>query len=219
MNETLQEELLAGELSPKELLIATRNPGKLEEVRGLLSDLPINLRSLRDFPQTTEVEETGATFAENAAIKATAYASQTCMFSLADDSGLSVEALGGAPGIYSARYAGDKATDAERVELLLSELAKVEDRERRAHFTCAVAVAAPSGRILNLYEGTCEGRIAGAPRGTGGFGYDPVFIPLGYGQTFGELSSEIKDSISHRARALAGTRRFLLKLFGLVDRS
>jgi XTP/dITP diphosphohydrolase len=200
-------------------LIATRNPGKLLEVRGLLFRLPIRLRSLRDFPQTGEVEETGATFAENAEIKAAAYARQTGMFALADDSGLAVAALGGAPGVYSARYAGERATDAERVELLLAEIARTGDRDRRAHFSCAVAIAEPSGRILSLATGTCEGRIADAPRGDRGFGYDPVFIPDGFDRTFGELPSEIKDAISHRARALSGARDFLLKLFGPVDRS
>lgn len=199
---------------PKELLIATRNPGKLNEVRQLLFDFPFRLRSLTDFPQTTEVEETGATFSENASIKATAYAMQTRMWALADDSGLEVDALSGAPGVYSARYAGENASDAERVELLLSELARTGDSVRRARFVCAIAIADPTGRIEHLSEGRCEGRIAQAPRGQKGFGYDPVFIPEGYEQTFGELSSEIKGIISHRARALADMRAFLLKLSG-----
>lgn len=198
---------------PDELVIATRNPGKLLEVRELISDLPVTLKSLLDFPLTTEVEETGATFAENAALKASAYALQTGGWTLSDDSGLEVDALGGAPGIFSARYGGERATDAERVTLLLSELARTGDRERRARFVCAVALADASGRIINLSTGRCEGRIAHHPRGHHGFGYDPVFIPEGYEQTFGQLSSQIKQAFSHRARALEGTRAFLLKLF------
>jgi XTP/dITP diphosphohydrolase len=199
---------------PEELLIATRNRGKLNEFRQLLADLPVVLRSLSDFPQTTEVEETGSTFAENASIKALAYAAQTGMWALADDSGLAVDALGGAPGVYSARYAGDEASDRERMELLLSELARTGDDNRRARFVCAVAIAVPAGSIEHLSEGRCEGRIAQAPRGTGGFGYDPLFIPEGFEETFGELSSEIKGRISHRARALGDVRAFLLELSG-----
>jgi XTP/dITP diphosphohydrolase len=200
------------EMLPKELLIATRNPGKLSEFRPMLSDLPLSLRSLPDFPQVTEVEETGATFAENASIKAAAYAVQTGMWALADDSGLVVDALGGAPGVYSARYAGEHASDQERQALLLSELARTNDSLRRARFICAIAIATPAGSIKHLSEGRCEGRIAEAPRGTGGFGYDPLFIPEGYGETFGELSAEIKGNISHRARALADVRAYLLEL-------
>jgi XTP/dITP diphosphohydrolase len=197
---------------PEELVLATRNSGKLAEVRELLADLPIALRSLADFPQSTEVSETGSTFAENGAIKASAYALQIGSWTLSDDSGLEVDALGGAPGILSARYAGEGASDADRIELLLKELARTGDEERRARFVCAVALADPPGNIINLSTGICEGRIAHAPRGANGFGYDPVFIPDGYEQTFGELTSEIKRLISHRARALANTRAFLLKL-------
>lgn len=198
---------------PENLLIATRNPGKLAEVQELLSDLPVMLISLADFPQAAEVAETGATFAENAAIKASAYALHTGAWTLSDDSGLEVDGLGGAPGILSARYAGEGARDAERVALLLSELARTPDPQRSARFVCAIAIADPRGSIINLSTGVCEGRIAHAPRGKHGFGYDPVFIPHGYEQTFGELNSEIKQLISHRARALANTRAFLLKLF------
>jgi XTP/dITP diphosphohydrolase len=202
------------ETLPTELLIATRNRGKLTEIRELINHLPLALKSLPDFPHTTEVEETGATFEENASLKAMAYALQTGLWSLSDDSGLEVYALGGAPGVYSARYAGPEASDSERVELLLKELARTGDPLRSARFVCAVSISDPKGRIVNLSEGVCDGRIAFHPRGEGGFGYDPVFIPDGYEQTFGELSSEIKGLISHRARALAATRDFLLKLFG-----
>jgi XTP/dITP diphosphohydrolase len=200
------------ETFPKELIIATRNAGKIKEVQELLSDLPLVLRSLRDFPQTREVEETGATFMENASLKARDYALQTAGWALSDDSGLEVEALGGAPGLFSARYAGHDAADADRIELLLSELARTGDTLRRARFVCAVALANPAGRIIHVCEGVCEGHIADGPRGVRGFGYDPVFIPQGYAQSFGELSSEIKAGISHRARALKDMRRFLLEL-------
>ena len=212
MSETIPKELLPEELLPKELLIATRNAGKLIEVREILSDLPIALKSLDAFPHTVEVEETGETFADNASIKAADYARQTGTWALSDDSGLEVEALGGAPGVYSARYAGKSASDTERIELLLSNLSRTADPLRRARFVCAVALSDPAGRVINVSEGVCEGRIIDSPRGLRGFGYDPVFVPEGYEQTFGELSREVKQAISHRARALAATRLFLLGL-------
>jgi XTP/dITP diphosphohydrolase len=196
-----------------ELLIATRNAGKLIEVRSLLSDLPVRLLSLSEFPETTEVEETGETFAENAALKARVYATQTRRVTLADDSGLEVDALGGAPGVFSARYAGEGASDAERNARLLSDLARAIDRTRRARFVCSIAIADAEARVLNISTGICEGRIADEPHGANGFGYDPLFIPDGYAQTFGQLSQEIKKKISHRARALANARAFLLEHF------
>jgi XTP/dITP diphosphohydrolase len=195
----------------KELLIATRNAGKIVEVESLLDGLPLRLRSLAEFPEIGEVEETGTTFAENAALKASNYAAQTRLWTLADDSGLEVEALGGAPGVYSARYAGGAgATDAERNAKLLAELSRTRDAERRARFVCVIAISDPSARLVNSSTGICEGRIALAPRGVEGFGYDPVFIPEGYQQSFGELLPEIKQRISHRARALEAARSFLL---------
>jgi XTP/dITP diphosphohydrolase len=200
-------------VSTKELLVATRNAGKLREVQALLADLPVRLLSLAEFPATTEVEETGRTFAENAALKASDYAAQTGCLTLADDSGLEVEALGGAPGVLSARYAGEGASDQERNTRLLDELAQTGDVARRARFVCAIAIADEQGEILNISRGTCEGRIGDGPRGGNGFGYDPLFIPDGYAQSFGELSEEIKGRISHRARALEGARAFLLGHF------
>ncbi|HEX8137949.1 MAG TPA: RdgB/HAM1 family non-canonical purine NTP pyrophosphatase [Pyrinomonadaceae bacterium] len=205
---------MGDERMPHELLIATRNMGKVREVQSLLGALSLRLRSLAEFPETSEVEETGATFAENAAIKARAYAAQTGCWTLADDSGLEVEALNGAPGVYSARYGGPEATDAERIELLLEALSRSGDASRRARFVCVIAVADHSSNLLELFTGTCEGRIAHEARGTGGFGYDPVFVPTGYEQSFGELPPEVKQQISHRARALQAALPFLLKHFG-----
>jgi XTP/dITP diphosphohydrolase len=196
-----------------ELLVATRNAGKLREVRSLLSDLSLQLLNLSEFPQTTEVEETGETFAENAALKAKVYAMQTSRLTLADDSGLEVDALGGAPGVFSARYAGASATDAERNARLLAELARTADMSRRARFVCCIAIADARANILNISTGICEGHIASEPRGANGFGYDPLFIPDGHAQTFGELSQEIKHQLSHRARALANARAFLQEHF------
>jgi len=198
---------------PTELLIATRNPGKVREVESLLEEYHLKLRSLAEFSAACEVEETGATFAENAAIKAQAYAAQTGCWTLADDSGLEVDALDGAPGVHSARYGGAGASDAARVERLLEALSSTGDAGRRARFVCVIAIADAKGKLVNRFIGSCEGRIAHAPRGTGGFGYDPVFVPEGYKQSFGELPSEVKQNISHRARALKAALPFLLEHF------
>ena len=197
----------------QELLIATGNKGKVAELRSLLAGLPLRLRDLAEFPRAQEVLETGQTFADNAALKAEGYARQTGLWTLADDSGLEVEALGGAPGVYSARYGGEGLTDADRVQRLLEALSGTDDEARRARFVCVIAVADPRGEIRNLSTGTCEGRIVHSPRGTHGFGYDPVFLPDGFDQTFGELLAEIKQDISHRARALKAARSFLVNHF------
>jgi XTP/dITP diphosphohydrolase len=194
------------------LLLGTRNPGKVIEIVNILADSGWSLSSLQQFPNVGEAEENFMTFAENAIAKAQFYALATGMCALADDSGLEVEALGGAPGVFSARYAGAHATDADRRLLLLSELAKTGDTDRRARFVAVVAIATPDGEVLNLSEGICEGTITHAPRGTGGFGYDPLFIPDGHNQTFAELPDTIKNQISHRARALLSTRTFLSQL-------
>ena len=199
---------------PSELLIATRNTGKIVELQSLLASLPqLRLRSLTEFPEVADVAETGTTFAENAALKAREYAKQTQFWSLADDSGLEVDALGGAPGVYSARYAGEDASDAARIERLLDTLSQTGDADRRARFVCVIAISDPQGEIANLSTGICEGTIAYAPRGTNGFGYDPIFVPDGYEQSFGELPTEIKEVISHRARSLKAARSFLLETF------
>lgn len=201
---------------PGELLIATHNEGKVAELRPLLqSALPFKLPSLAEFPEIGEVEETGETFAENASLKARAYAEQSRLWTLSDDSGLEVAALKGAPGVYSARYGGQAKTFAERIRMLLEEMSRSGSRDRRARFVCAIAVADPKGEIVNLSTGICEGLIADAPRGTNGFGYDPVFVPDGYDQTFGELSTEVKERISHRARAIFAARSFLADYFSI----
>lgn len=193
-----------------ELLIATSNKGKIAELQLLLASFPLRLRSLAEFPNIEDVEETGATFADNAILKARAYAGQTNLWALADDSGLEVDALGGAPGVFSARYGGAGLTDAERIERLLAELSQRPEQERRARFICVIAIADMQGQIVNISTGRCEGLIAPAPRGTQGFGYDPIFIPDGFEQTFGELPSEVKQDISHRALALQAARAFLM---------
>jgi len=194
------------------LLLGTRNPGKVIEITSILGDSGWSFSSLEEFPNVGEAEENFMTFAENAIAKAQFYASATGLCALADDSGLEVEALCGAPGVFSARYAGAHASDADRRTLILSELGKSGDTTRRARFVAVVAISKPNGEILNLSEGICEGTISFAARGTGGFGYDPLFIPDGYGQTFAELPDTIKNQISHRARALLGTRTFLSQL-------
>ncbi len=191
------------------LLIATRNLGKVREFAQLLDGVPLRVLNLAEFPDTTEVEETGATFAENALLKARLYAAQTGVRTLADDSGLEVDALGGAPGVYSARYAGTNASDAERTARLLVELKRSTDARRRARFVCVIALFNPDGEHAHTFTGTCEGTIATAPRGSHGFGYDPIFVPDGYTQTFGELPREVKQDISHRSRALRAALEFL----------
>lgn len=192
-----------------ELLLATKNAGKIKELTKLLAGLPICLRNLSEFETIVEPEETGATFSENAVLKAKYYALQTRLWALADDSGLEVEALGGAPGIFSARYAGENATYAEKISKLLQEMNCTNNGNRKARFVCAMALVDETGSVKFLSEGICSGKIAAKPHGSGGFGYDPIFIPEGYPETFGELSGEIKQKISHRSRAIEKIIRFL----------
>ena len=202
-----------------ELLIATGNSGKLREIRALLSDLPISLLSLADFPASEVVAETGSTFAENASLKARGYGRQAGAFTLADDSGLEVDALDGAPGVLSARYLSKQASYADRIRALFVELEHAGTQERTARFVCAVAIASRNGDILYTTQAACEGRIADAPHGSSGFGYDPVFIPNGFQQTFGELTADVKNQISHRGQALASARQFLASLTGTLTAS
>jgi len=191
------------------LLLGTRNPGKVIEIASILADSGWSFSSLAEFPSVGEAEENFVTYTENAIAKARFYALATGLCALADDSGLEVAALGGAPGVFSARYAGEHASDADRRALLLSELDK-RDADRRARFVAVVAIATPEGEVFNVSEGICEGTIIFAPRGSGGFGYDPLFVPDGYDQTFAELPDSVKNRVSHRGQALAKTREFLV---------
>jgi XTP/dITP diphosphohydrolase len=193
------------------LVVATTNKGKLKEIIELLQDLPIEVRSLADYPSIPEAEETGSTFAENAILKALHTARFTGEAVLADDSGLQVDALDGGPGISSSRYAGPGATDAQRNEKLLRELADVPDGKRTARFRCVAALVSPSGDT-QTFDGVCEGTIIGEPRGENGFGYDPLFYIPEHGKTMAELPSEVKNKISHRAKAMAATRVAIEKM-------
>src|SRR5437667_1502689 len=199
-------------MTSQSLLLATQNHGKLTELRQLLGNLSLELCDLTDFPAVETVPETGESFIDNASLKAAGYATQTGLLTLADDSGLEVDALGGAPGIRSARYAGEGASDADRTARLLAELSNIPAAKRSARFVSAVAIASSEGQIINVSVGACDGHIDLAPHGSGGFGYDPVFIPSGHDKSFAELESAIKNQISHRARALSGTREFLRTL-------
>jgi len=192
------------------LVVATRNPGKLNEIRILLGDLTFPLVSLMEFKDVGTAEELEPTYEGNAVSKAKYYSGGTREFVIADDSGLEVEALNGAPGVLSARYAGPGASDQDRRNQLLTELTNSNTLSRTARFVCCVALAAPNQTILQITRGICDGTISNEERGTSGFGYDPVFIPNGYQGTFGELSEELKNQISHRARAIAAMKDFLL---------
>ena len=196
-----------------EILIGTGNRGKVEEIRSVLKDLPLKLRVIADFPGIQKPVESGSSYEENAIIKARAYATQTGLWTLADDSGLEVKSLNGQPGLRSARFGGEGLSDADRTSLLLSELVASDSDERSASFVCVVAIAKPNGEVINVAQGLCEGHIANAPSGGEGFGYDPVFIPSGHQITFAEMPFSIKNVISHRGKALAATREFLARLF------
>lgn len=191
------------------ILLATNNAGKTAELRSMIADLQIEVCDLADFPGVMEVEETGATFAENARLKAIGYALQAGVTALADDSGLEVDGLDGRPGVLSARYGGEGTSFENKMEMLLDELKKADSNDRSAQFSCAIAISDENGRILFESEGICRGRIALSPIGSGGFGYDPLFVPDGYEHTFGELSSAIKQNISHRSRAFLEVVPFL----------
>lgn len=193
------------------LLIATHNRGKLIEYQEMLTDFALELVTLDDVGIGEDVEETGATFAANARAKAVEYARRSGLLTLADDSGLEVDALGGEPGVHSKRYAGENKSDPERIAFLLDKLQGVSREKRTARFRCAIALATPRGDVREC-DGACEGLIELAPRGTNGFGYDPVFLFPERGMTMAELSSEEKNRISHRARATEKARKILEKL-------
>jgi XTP/dITP diphosphohydrolase len=190
------------------LLLATNNPGKVAEFRLLLESCGWELVTPAELGLKLEVEESGATYNENASRKALHYAQASGLVALADDSGLEVDALGGRPGVLSARYAGPDRTDEERVQTLLEELQDVPDEQRSARFRAVIAVATPDGRVETV-EGQVEGRIARAPRGENGFGYDPVFLLPDRGLTTAELPSEEKHAVSHRGVAARKARRIL----------
>ena len=190
------------------LLVATNNPGKVHEYDDLLAGLQLDLCGLAEVGLDAEVEETGQTFAENALLKAQTYCRASRLLTLADDSGLEVAALGGAPGVYSARYAGQGASDADRYRKLLAALEGVPWEKRAARFRCVIALARPDGHI-ETFSGRCDGVIAFEPKGTNGFGFDPVFYMPEHGCTMAELPEERKNQISHRARAAALARESL----------
>ncbi len=196
------------------IVLATKNRGKIEEIRSILKDSDIKgdieISSLLDYPGIPEIGEDGATFSENARKKALTVAAYTGLTACADDSGLVVDALDGAPGIYSARFAGERASDSENIKKLLRLLRSIPYEKRTARFICVIALATPDGHV-NLVDGECPGMIATEERGASGFGYDPVFIVSAYGKTFAELGREVKNKISHRAIALG-------KLCGLLER-
>lgn len=194
-----------------DLLLASQNPGKLNEMRLLVEGLPLHVVGPRDIGIRDSPDETGASFLENATIKARHYARLSGLLTVADDSGLSVDALGGAPGLYSSRFGGDGASDLERNRLLLEKLEGVPRERRRARFTSAV-VAARQDEVLFSAQESVEGLIADEMRGPNGFGYDPLFFYPPFGRTFGEVPREEKDRVSHRGKAFARLRHFLESL-------
>jgi XTP/dITP diphosphohydrolase len=194
------------------LVVATRNSKKKQEILEILGDLPIVLQDLSAYPQAPEVVEDGTTFEANARKKAVETAQAVKQWVLAEDSGLVVPALGGRPGVYSARYAGKQGDDSANNQRLLAELAPLPDERRAAYYVCFAVLADPSGAVKATAEGRCHGVILKDFRGGGGFGYDPLFLIPEYHQTFGELSPRVKHALSHRARALEQLRPVLRQL-------
>jgi len=190
-------------MSDASLILATRNTKKLAELRRILeaSSVDVSVTDLSEYPDMPEVAETGATFTENALLKARAVVAHTGRPAVAEDSGLCIDALNGMPGVLSARWAGQHGDDEANLRLVLGQLADVPADRRAAHFACVAALLLPSGRG-DITEGTVSGRITDAPRGTNGFGYDPIFVPVGSELTTAEMNPEAKDAISHRGRAL-----------------
>ena len=184
------------------LLVATHNQGKLQNFADMLQDLAVEWLSLDEVGVVQDVEETGSTFRENSLLKARAYAAETGLLTLADDSGLEVDALHGAPGVYTARYGGEGLTAVQRYQKLLNDIKTVPESQRTARFRCVIVLAAPDGTILGESEGVCEGRIAQAPAGDNGFGYDPVFYLPQFNKTMAQLPAAQKHQISHRGQAV-----------------
>ena len=199
-------------MADADLLLASQNPGKLNEMRQLLAGLPFRVLRPADLGINDAPEETGQTFLENAILKARHYGGLSGLLTVADDSGISVDALGGAPGLYSSRFGGEGATDADRNALLLEKLRGVPEERRGARFTSAVAVARAQDVLFEVEE-RVEGRIAAEPRGPHGFGYDPLFFYPPFGCTFGEAAPQDKDRVSHRGKAFARLREFLGDLY------
>jgi XTP/dITP diphosphohydrolase len=197
---------------PPVLVLGTRNAKKRQEIAEILGDLPLELRDLSAYPGAPEVVEDGATFEENARKKARELARALGQWVLGEDSGLVVPALKGRPGVLSARYAGKQGDDAANNARLLAELAPLPDNQRAAYYVCTAALADPQGEVRALTEGRCHGTIVRDHRGSGGFGYDPLFLIPEYHRTFGELSALVKHALSHRARALAQLRPALWRL-------
>jgi len=193
-----------------ELVLATRNRKKIVEIKRIAAGLPLIIDTLDDFPECPEVEEDGATFEDNAVKKAVTIAACTGRPALADDSGLEVAALHGAPGIHSARYAGEHANDAENISKLLWEMRAIDNRAAR--FVCCIALAIPADGV-HVFPGVVEGRIGKKPWGAHGFGYDPVFYPSGSERTFAEMDDDEKDAVSHRGRSLRALKHFLEQWF------
>ncbi|MDX1689211.1 MAG: XTP/dITP diphosphatase [Candidatus Promineifilaceae bacterium] len=196
----------------KRLLVATHNQGKVTEYAELLQDLDVEWLSLEDAGVTVEVEETGATFRENAVLKAETYAREAGLLTLADDSGLEVDAMNGRPGVQTARFGGEDLNSEERYRLLLERLERVPWGQRGARFRCVVALATPEGGVLETAEGAVEGRIALEPAGEGGFGYDPIFYVEERGATMAELPADVKNQLSHRARAVTAIKPLLQRV-------
>ena len=202
---------MTDQVTTPRLVIATRNEGKANEIRNLLKGTPVQLLLLTDFEIVGEAEEAEDSYEGNAISKARYYALITGAPVLADDSGLEVAALNWAPGIRSARYAGAGASDRDRRQYLLGQIAAASSTDRRARFVCSVALVRPDQEILHVTIGTCEGTIIDEERGDSGFGYDPIFVPKGYVETFAQLSEAEKNRISHRGKAITLMREFLLE--------
>ncbi len=194
--------------SDAHILIATRNRGKVKEIRDLVQDLPVEFRSMADFPDLPDVEEDGLTFEENALKKARTLSRETGLITLADDSGLCVDALDGRPGVLSARYGGQDSSDEEKCRRLLQEVDGVPHELRTARFVCVMALVDPKG-MERTFEGVCEGKIIHELRGSEGFGYDPIFLYEEAGRTFAEMDRAAKNRVSHRGKALKQVADFL----------
>lgn len=195
----------------RDLLLASQNKGKLTEMRALVDGLPLKVLAPADLGLLDAPEETGTTFLDNATLKARSYAEASGLLTVADDSGIAVDALDGAPGVHSSRFGGEDTDDADRNRLLLERLQGVPESDRGAHFVSALALV-EAGKVLFSVVETVTGRIADGPRGAAGFGYDPIFFYPPYNKTFGQVSRQEKDRVSHRGKAFAHLREFLIRL-------